>query len=149
MKPLMTVAAFALLSFARPAIAQTAPLPSPPAIDAEVQRVMGATGAKGLAMAIVDHGQATYVHTWGARNAAGDPLTPQTVMYGASVTKAVFAWTVMQMAQEGVVDLDKPIADYLSKPCPTTTMRIWPTGTPTIATSPPIRAGARSPRACC
>jgi CubicO group peptidase (beta-lactamase class C family) len=118
MKPFMTVAAFALLSFAAPAIAQTAPLPSPAAIDAEVQRVMGATGAKGLAMAIVDHGQATYVHTWGARNAAGDPLTPQTVMYGASVTKAVFAWTVMQMAQEGVVDLDKPIADYLSKPLP-------------------------------
>ena len=39
-------------------------------------------------------------------------------MYGASLTKAVFAYTVMQLVEEGRIDLDRPIADYLPKPLP-------------------------------
>jgi CubicO group peptidase (beta-lactamase class C family) len=39
-------------------------------------------------------------------------------MYGASLTKAVFAYTIMQLVDEGRVDLDKPIADYLPRPLP-------------------------------
>jgi CubicO group peptidase (beta-lactamase class C family) len=58
------------------------------------------------------------VRTWGERNAAGDPLEPETVMYGASLTKAVFAYTVMQLVDEGVIDLDRSIADYLPRPLP-------------------------------
>lgn len=37
-------------------------------------------------------------------------------MYGASLTKAVFAWTVMQLVEEGRLDLDRPVADYLARP---------------------------------
>jgi CubicO group peptidase (beta-lactamase class C family) len=39
-------------------------------------------------------------------------------MYGASLTKAVFAYTVMQLVEEGKLDLDTPIATYLPKPLP-------------------------------
>ena len=39
-------------------------------------------------------------------------------MYGASLTKAVFAYTVMQLAKEGEIDLDTPISAYLPKPLP-------------------------------
>jgi CubicO group peptidase (beta-lactamase class C family) len=120
------LAAVALLSGAAPAVAQTGaqtgaqtiPLPSPAAIDAEVTRLMGATHSEGLALAVIDDGQVTLVRAWGDRNAKGDPLQTDTVMYGASLTKAVFAWTVMQLVDEGKIDLDKPIADYLPKPLP-------------------------------
>ena len=44
------------------------------------------------------------------------PLTPDTVMYGASQTKATFAWMVMQLIDEGKIDLDRSIALYLPKP---------------------------------
>ena len=39
-------------------------------------------------------------------------------MYGASFTKAVFAYLVMQLVEEGVIDLDKPVYKYLEKPMP-------------------------------
>lgn len=41
--------------------------------------------------------------------AKGDPLTTDTVMYGASVTKAVFAYTAMQLVDQGKIKLDMPI----------------------------------------
>jgi CubicO group peptidase (beta-lactamase class C family) len=40
------------------------------------------------------------------------------VMYGASLTKATFAWFVMQLVDEKKITLDRPIAEYLSKPLP-------------------------------
>jgi CubicO group peptidase (beta-lactamase class C family) len=97
---------------------QAPPLPATAAIDAEVGRLMAATGARGLALAVIDDGQVTHVRAFGERNAAGQPLTADTVMYGASLTKAVFAWTVMQLVEEGVIDLDRPIGEYLSRPLP-------------------------------
>ncbi|MDB5707681.1 MAG: D-alanyl-D-alanine carboxypeptidase precursor [Sphingomonas bacterium] len=91
---------------------------SMPQLDAHVRAAMHDTGAKGVAIAVIANGKITHVATWGARNAKGDPLTTDTIMYGASLTKAVFAYTVMQLAQEGRIDLDASIATYLPKPLP-------------------------------
>jgi CubicO group peptidase (beta-lactamase class C family) len=44
--------------------------------------------------------------------------TTDTVMYGASLTKTVFAYTVMQLVDEGKIKLDTPIAADLDKPLP-------------------------------
>ncbi|WP_079724369.1 serine hydrolase domain-containing protein [Pseudoxanthomonas indica] len=93
-------------------------LPDAAAIDAEVARLMTATQAKGLAVAVIDAGKVVHVRAYGLRNAAGDPLRDDTIMYGASLTKAVFAYTVMQLAEEGVIDLDAPISRYLDRPLP-------------------------------
>jgi CubicO group peptidase (beta-lactamase class C family) len=87
-------------------------------ISDEVRQAMARTGARGMAVAVIDHGRTVYVRSFGARNAAGAPLQPDTIMYGASLTKAVFAYTIMQLVDEGRVDLDKPIADYLPRPLP-------------------------------
>lgn len=79
---------------------------------------MARTGAKGLAVAVVERGRVVSVQSFGARNAKGDALSRQTVMYGASLTKTVFAWLVMQLVDEGRIDLDVPVARYLPKPLP-------------------------------
>ena len=92
------------------------PLPSGEAIAAEVERLMTATQAQGLAVAVVDEARIVHVGTHGKRNAAGEPLLPDTVMYGASLTKPVFAWAVMQQVDAGKLDLDRPLADYLPRP---------------------------------
>jgi len=93
--------------------------PKPDAkLDARVRESMAATGAKGMAVAVIEGGVVRQVGSWGIRNAAGHPLTTDTVMYGASLTKSVFAYTVLQMADEGLLELDKPIGEYLSKPLP-------------------------------
>jgi CubicO group peptidase (beta-lactamase class C family) len=88
------------------------------AVEREARAAMARTGARGLAIAVIEDGQPVLVRAWGARNAAGDPLEAATVMYGASLTKAVFAYTVMQLVEEGKLDLDRPVAGYLPRPLP-------------------------------
>lgn len=104
------------LLMAAPAAAQS--LPDDAAIAKTAKRAMTATGARGLAIATIDRGKVVSVQAFGARNAKGDPLTPQTIMYGASLTKAVFAYSVLRLVDEGKVNLDKPIAAMLAKPLP-------------------------------
>jgi CubicO group peptidase (beta-lactamase class C family) len=110
------VASVALVSIGA-ARAETA-VPSAQAIDREVGLAMRATGARGLALAVIDDGRVAYVASYGERNAAGEPLRRDTIMYGASLTKAVFAYTVMQLVDEGRLDLDRPIGDMLPRPLP-------------------------------
>ncbi len=88
------------------------------AIDTTVQAAMSATGTRGLAVAVVDNGQVVFHKAYGVRNAANEPLLNDTVMYGASLTKAAFAYMVMQLVDEGRFDLDRPIGDYLPQPLP-------------------------------
>src|ERR1700729_3330288 len=98
------------------AVSQT--MPNGAAIDGEVNKIMTQTGTKGAAVAVIDHGKVSYVHAYGIRNANGDPLTTDTIMYGASLTKTVFAYTVLQLVDQGKLKLDTPIKDDLDKPLP-------------------------------
>jgi len=85
---------------------------------ATARQALAETHANGLAVAVIDHGRVASVEAFGKRNAKGDPLTVDTVMYGASITKAVFGYLVMQLVDEGKVDLDRPIAAMLPRPIP-------------------------------
>lgn len=87
-------------------------------IDAEVAAVMKATGVQGLALGYIENGTPVYVKAFGKRNAKGDPLQTNTVMYGASLVKALFGYYVVQLAHEGKINLDASIATYLPKPLP-------------------------------
>ena len=70
-------------------------------------------------MAVIDDGKVVFVRSWGRRNVEKNlPLQTDTIMYGASLTKFAFAYMVMQLVDEGTVDLDRSIADYLPKPLP-------------------------------
>jgi CubicO group peptidase (beta-lactamase class C family) len=93
-------------------------IPGNGAIDQKVAAIMASTHANGIAVAVIDQGKVGYVQAYGIRNAKGDPLTVDTMMYGASVTKAVFAYTVMQLVDQGKLNLDTPIKDDLDKPLP-------------------------------
>jgi CubicO group peptidase (beta-lactamase class C family) len=103
--------------FSVAAAAQT--IPTPAAIDAAVNKILTDTHANGMAVAVIDHGKVGYVHAYGIRNAKADPLTADTIMYGASLTKTVFAYTVMQLVDQGKLKLDTPLKDDLDNPLPT------------------------------
>jgi CubicO group peptidase (beta-lactamase class C family) len=100
-----------------PRAAQPA-LPTAATVDALVQRMMRDTGARGLALAVIDNGQVSYTRSYGARNAAGAPLQADSILYAASLTKTTFAYLVLQLVDAGRIDLDRPIATYLPKPLP-------------------------------
>jgi CubicO group peptidase (beta-lactamase class C family) len=107
---------FTSFCFSSAAFAQT--IPGGPALDTEVSKIMAETHANGMAVAVIDHGKVVYDHAYGIRNAKGDPLTTDTVMYGASLTKMVFAYTVMQLVDQGKLNLDTPLKDDLDNPLP-------------------------------
>jgi CubicO group peptidase (beta-lactamase class C family) len=109
----------ALIAASLPVAAFAQTIPSGPAIDSEVSKIMARTHANGMAVAVVDHGKVGYVHAYGIRNAQGDPLTTDTVMYGASITKTVFTYTVMQLVDQGKLNLDTPLKADLDNPLPT------------------------------
>src|SRR5215831_16090563 len=88
-------------------------------IDANVERLMRAAEVTGVSVAILNDGKVAYLKTYGVRDKEKNlPLTEDSVMTGASFTKAAFAYMVMQLVQEKVLDLDKPIYQYLPKPLP-------------------------------
>lgn len=88
-------------------------------MDTEVQRLMQRGGVEGLALAVIDKGRITHVAAYGRRSRERDlPLTTSTVMYGASLTKTAFAYMVMQLVDEGRLDLDMSVAKLLPKPLP-------------------------------
>lgn len=88
-------------------------------IDNTAGRLMAAHDVKGLAVALIADGEVAYKNAYGLRVVDSEsPLDTATVMYGASLTKATFAWFVMQLVDESLVDLDRSIADYLPQPLP-------------------------------
>jgi CubicO group peptidase (beta-lactamase class C family) len=95
------------------------PLPESSEIDAVVSDLMMVEQVPGLALAIIDAGKIHTVKTFGLREVKSQTaLEIDTVMYGASLTKFVFATYVMQLVEEGRIDLDHSIADQLPKPLP-------------------------------
>lgn len=90
----------------------------PVQLDRIAAEAMAQTGAEGLAIAVTEPGRVIAQGSWGKRNAKGEPLQTETIMYGASLTKTAFAYYVQQLAIEGKLDLDQPIARLLSRPLP-------------------------------
>src|SRR5689334_15274042 len=80
-------------------------------IDAQVQSLMRAESVAGMGLALVRDGRVVFQNSYGLRNVEQKlPLEPDTIIYGASLTKATFATFVMQLVGEGKLDLDRPIA---------------------------------------
>ncbi|MDQ3674053.1 MAG: beta-lactamase family protein [Gemmatimonadota bacterium] len=109
----------ALLCAACMSAPKRSPLPDPGTVDAQVQSLMAREGVEGLALAVIDDGRVARVAAYGKRSRERNlPLTTGTVMYGASLTKTAFAYMVMQLVDEGRLDLDKSVAELLPKPLP-------------------------------
>lgn len=89
------------------------------AIDEKIPALMRAAQIPGLAVAVLNGAELVYLRAFGLRDVERQlRLTPQTSMPGLSLTKSVFAYTVMQMAEEGLVHLDRPIDADLKQPLP-------------------------------
>lgn len=88
-------------------------------IDAEVLRLMEREDVQGMALAVIEDGAVVHVAAYGQRNVEQNlPLTVDTIMYGASLTKTAFAYLVLQLVDEGRLDLDASVAELLPRPLP-------------------------------
>lgn len=88
-------------------------------IDRTVTRLMKAGEVTGVGLALINDGRIVYLKAYGVRDKDKNlPLTEDSVMSAASLSKVAFGYTVMQLVDRGVLDLDKPVYQYLPKPLP-------------------------------
>jgi CubicO group peptidase (beta-lactamase class C family) len=88
-------------------------------IDELVKRLMDTAEVTGVCIGIINDNKPVYVKTYGYKNKEkGELIDTATVFYAASFSKSVFAFTVLHLVEEGKLDLDKPLYQYLPKPIP-------------------------------
>lgn len=77
----------------------------------QLETLMGDSDVTQLAVSVIDDGQLadTYIFD----NSINDLLRNNTVWTVASLTKPVFTYGVMLLAQRGIIDIDRPMQDYL------------------------------------
>ena len=113
------VLALALALFAdRPGRRNTDPHRTPQGdafeeIDAHIERQMERLNMPGVALAIVEGDKVVYLRGFGRARPGGEAPTPQTPFIIGSLTKSFTALAVMQLAEDGKVELDDPVQRYL------------------------------------
>jgi CubicO group peptidase (beta-lactamase class C family) len=71
----------------------------------------------GAGIAIIDGGKIAYLKAYGFRDKENQlPLTEQSVMAAASLTKSAVAYLVMQLVEQGRISLDTPVTKLLPEP---------------------------------
>jgi D-alanyl-D-alanine-carboxypeptidase/D-alanyl-D-alanine-endopeptidase len=76
-----------------------------------------AASVQGLSVTIFNDAKTVYSHAFGYADLPADrPLRTSTEIYGASLSKAVFAVLVMKLVERGVIDLDTPLQSYVEQP---------------------------------
>ncbi len=84
------------------------------AIDAFVEQMRTVYDVPGAAIALVLPDGSTYTQGYGVRNTADSAVVTADTQFGiASVTKSFTALGIMLLVDEGKVNLDAPVTDYL------------------------------------
>lgn len=84
----------------------------PVSVDAYMTDNLKKTGLPGAAIGIVQDGKVVYTAAYG-KGSDGRTLTGDTPMYVGSVSKSFTALAVMQLVDQGKIDLDRPVQAYL------------------------------------
>ncbi|MFN8446169.1 MAG: serine hydrolase [Caldilineaceae bacterium] len=83
-------------------------------IETILTQTMQTVGVPGYAMCIVKDGNVVYDKGFGVTQLGGSqPVTPQSVFSIRSTTKSFTAIALMQLVEQGKVDLDAPVTKYL------------------------------------
>ena len=120
-KPRRQVPALMLLTVALcmvptvPSYADPPPAASPDfaAIDAYIAQEMRDVRIPGLALGIVHNDEVAHLQGFGLADGSGRAVTPQTPFILASASKSFTALAIMQLVEDGKVDLDAPAVTYL------------------------------------
>ena len=86
-------------------------------LEAYIAQTMEQADVAGLSCAILNEAQIVYQKAFGFKNKNdGSRNDEQTLFSAASFSKTVFAYLVMVLAEEKVLDLDTPFDQYLHQP---------------------------------
>jgi CubicO group peptidase (beta-lactamase class C family) len=83
-------------------------------VDAFIEAYIDFYEIPGVSLAIIEDGKIAYHNNYGVQNTyTQEPIDDNTIFEAASITKPVFAFAVMRLVEKGIIDLDKPLHQYL------------------------------------
>ncbi len=84
------------------------------ALDSTIPDLMSKARIPGLSVALIWDGEVVWEKGYGIKNKrTGEPVDSRTVFEAASLTKPFFASVAMSLADSGVIDLDRPLVEYV------------------------------------
>lgn len=88
-------------------------------LNQKIQKLVDTAKVTGITISIFNQDTLAYQEAFGFSNyEQKDSLGVNEVFYGASLSKSVFGYIVANLVQVGIIDLDKPLQDYLETPIP-------------------------------
>lgn len=86
------------------------------ALDSVIPGLMAKARIPGMSVALIWDGTVAWEKGYGTRDkATGEPVDTRTVFEAASLTKPFFAALAMTLVSSGVLDLDRPLVEYIPK----------------------------------
>jgi CubicO group peptidase (beta-lactamase class C family) len=84
-------------------------------LEKQIQASMRARQVPGVSIAVIRDARVAWTGSFGVRDrASGVPVDAETVFSAQSMSKPVFAYRVMKLCEQGVLDLDAPLTRYTS-----------------------------------
>jgi CubicO group peptidase (beta-lactamase class C family) len=102
-------------------LAGKSPAPSGPgrvskrSLKQTVPELMRKHSVPGLSLVLIRGARIFWAKSFGVKD-ANDPVKNNTTFEAASLSKVVFAYAVLKLADQGKIDLDSPLQHYLEKP---------------------------------
>ncbi|MBN1666816.1 MAG: beta-lactamase family protein [Anaerolineales bacterium] len=83
-------------------------------LDSALEDIMARWEIPGLGVGIVEQGEIVYARGFGVQSLeTGVPVTPDTLFCVASIAKCFVACAIMQLVEQGKLQLDAPVVKYL------------------------------------
>jgi CubicO group peptidase (beta-lactamase class C family) len=87
---------------------------------ATLPKLMEIAQLPGLGIGVVQQNKISWTHYAGYANADGEtPITPESVFPAASLGKQLFAYLALGLVDEGKLELDRPLHEYVKEDAPT------------------------------
>jgi CubicO group peptidase (beta-lactamase class C family) len=84
-------------------------------LDGRINRLMNHYGVPGVSIALVHYGKLVWSAAYGYADLERDrKMSVNTVYRVESISKSVTAWGIMKLVEQGLIDLDEPVQQYLS-----------------------------------
>jgi len=86
-------------------------------LQSDIPDLLKQANVPGMSIAVIRGGKVFWHHNFGVKNLKStEPVDDSTVFEAASLSKPVFAYTVLKLVEQGKIGLDVPLTKYLPKP---------------------------------
>ncbi len=82
--------------------------------DADIRKMIEEMGVPAVSLAVINNNEIVYSNTYGVKSTSkNNKANKNTVFESCSLGKSFLVFVVLKMAEEGKLDLDKPVFEYL------------------------------------